>query len=808
MKKNANAALALLLALCLVMSLCACGKDAGSGEGQDIEGSEAAPEFTYAAKYTQLPSGSLNPELLTESGFYLSYQEKVGENIPEGKTPEYEGQYDVMEPRIAFQDFSGSTTALENYSPVAAEIDGEGKRGFQSSSGINKILLNEEGNLVVLENLYCSWYDAPEEIKDSDPEYLNYFCADSSYYVRVLDQTGAELSRGKLDAEDTDSLYSYNCQLDDKGNLVVAKEGGVCAFDMNGQAVYDISFNGYIYSLAKLRDGRVCAFAYNMDSTSYADAFLAYVIDSSAGRFESKSYALSSDAYELISGGGEYDLYYTSGTRFYGYRLEDETEELLFDWLACDVNSSILQLVGVSDDGVIRAFSGAVGGDGEDYAMDLIEVSKVPYDSVPQKESLRMAVLYMDYTTQAAVIDFNRSHDKYRIDVVDYSEYNTPDDYSAGLTKLTTEIMAGNMPDILSVSEMLPYRQLAAKGLLEDLYPYIESDSGLNKDDFFSNVLTAMEVDGKLYAACAGFMVQTVVGASSVVGDTPGWTYEDYYAALASMPEGCEGFDVGIDRDTMLTIATALDMTDYVDWSTGQCRFDSEDFIKVLEFAKQFPDASYYENYDYTADDSPASRIAQGKQMLVVASFSGTDFFFYDFDKMFGGSSTCIGFPTNNGVGNVLTMGESYAMSSSCQNKEAAWEFLRGFLTEDYQINGYSLPTNKNAFEKQLAKAMEVEYMQDANGNYLLDENGDRIPQSRGMVSDGLTTTEIYATTPRQAEQLREAITSATKMIDYDTSILDIVTEEAAAYFAGQKSAEEVAKLIQSKANLYINEQK
>ena len=88
------------------------------------------------------------------------------------------------------------------------------------------------------------------------------------------------------------------------------------------------------------------------------------------------------------------------------------------------------------------------------------------------------------------------------------------------------------------------------------------------------------------------------------------------------------------------------------------------------------------------------------------------------------------------------------------------------------------------------------------------DENGERIPLSRGSVTDGVNTTEIYATTPLQAEMLREVIASATKMMDYDTSIINIVKEEAAAYFAGQKSAEEVTNLIQSKANIYINEQK
>ena len=68
-----------------------------------------------------------------------------------------------------------------------------------------------------------------------------------------------------------------------------------------------------------------------------------------------------------------------------------------------------------------------------------------------------MATMYVDDSTQKAVIDFNRSNDEYRVDLIDYSEYNTEDDYNAGLTKLNTEIMAGNMPDILaSIPRPLP----------------------------------------------------------------------------------------------------------------------------------------------------------------------------------------------------------------------------------------------------------------------------------------------------------------------------------------------------------------
>ena len=812
MNRSIKRSLALLLTLCLALGLGACGKGGDGGSQTKDSAATPAPDFVYAAEYQDIHNESdidYAPELLCEDGFLLSYREKVGERpIPQGVTPEYEGQYDIMEPRLALGGLDGSITPLAAYTPVSPEIDGEDKRDFQTSQTINRVLRSEEGNLVVLESVYTSWSEAPEDIKAEDADYFNYLQSDSAYYLRTLDETGAELSRGKLELTDPDNFYAYNSQLDEQGNLVVSREGGILAFKPDGSLAYQIDFDGWVYSMAKLKDGRVGVYAYDTSATDYSKAMALRIIDSAAGSFESKTYTLARDVYEVISGGGDYDLYYSSGTHFYGYKLAEESAEMLFDWISCDVNNNALQLVSVREDGVVEGFIGNYDEDADDSSFEYVSVSKVPYDSVPHKESLSMAVMYLDYHTQQAIIDFNRSNEKYRVDVRDYSEYNSEDDYSAGLTKLTTEIMAGNMPDILSVAESIPYRQLAAKGLLEDLYPYIDADEQLSRGDFFPNVLSAMELDGKLYAACAGFAVNTAVGASSVVGDTPGWTYDDYYAALATMPEGCDGFDIGVDRDTMLEACLALDMTDYVDWAAGTCSFDSEDFVKVLDFCKPFPDASYYENYEYTAEDSPANRVAQGKQMLCVATFSSTDFFYMDYDKVFGGQATCIGFPTNKGVGNTLAMLESYAMSSSCHNKEAAWQLLRGFLTEEYQMEGNYLPTNQKTFEKQLEKAMKVEYEKDANGNYLLDENGERIPVSRGSVYDGMETYNIYATTPRQAQMLRDVIASATKMMDYDTSIINIVKEEAAAYFAGQKTAQEVCKLIQSKVNIYINEQK
>ena len=78
------------------------------------------------------------------------------------------------------------------------------------------------------------------------------------------------------------------------------------------------------------------------------------------------------DAYNLISGGGDYDLYYTSGVNFYGYSLETETAEKLFSWISCDVDSNELALVNVSDDGTISGFTGGYDDKAETYNLDYV----------------------------------------------------------------------------------------------------------------------------------------------------------------------------------------------------------------------------------------------------------------------------------------------------------------------------------------------------------------------------------------------------------------------------------------------------
>ena len=806
MKKKLRSILCLLLALAMALSLAACGSKESKTDQPGETAAPETPEFVYTAGYTPLKAGdsnSLSPQVYTDDGFYAASYEKVGEReLHEGETLQYEGQLDLYGSRLYFVSNKGEVKLLEGYEPLPSPEDTEGRTAYNSGSGVDTLRLNAEGKLIAVENRWENWFDgSPEEMEQEDS--YDKYRYNSEEWIRVLAADGSEESSALVDYQsdpNEDVLRFYGCVLDQEGNLLGTTGAQLVAVKPDGSVAYTIEVPNYVETLVTLPDGRVAA-------TSYGDSGMELVLVDAKSHSLGESFPLPNEAYNLIEGSGEYDLYYRSGMNLYGFSLDSGESEKLLNFISCDLNGDYVNGLHVNSDGSITGVYNDWST--EEAKSELVTLSKVPYDSVPHKESITMAVLWNDYELSNRIISFNRSSSDVRIELVDYSEFNTEDDYSAGQTKLLTEVMSGKMPDLF-VLQGLPYRQLAAKGLLEDLYPYLDADSELKREDFFPTVLSAMEDHGKLCRICPSFSIQTLMAAASVVGEEPGWNVKEFKEALASMPAGCSPLGDGFTRGDILQRLVYMDMDDFVDWNTGKCDFESQEFIDLLEFANMFDaEFNWDPDFDWSTWESPEQRIAAGKQMCLATSIYSVDSVMYN-DFYFGGDATYIGWPTNNGVGNMISFEDaSYAMSVNCGNKDAAWKFLRSLLTEDYQKQIWSLPVSKAAFQEKLEAAMTPEYMKDADGNILLDENGEKRMYSKGGVgmSDG-SVHEIYAMTQEQGDKLVALIDGTSRCVDVNESIGQIVMEQAEAYFQGQKSAQEVARLIQSKANIYVNEQR
>lgn len=815
MKMNLKKMLCLLMAAAMLLSLAACG---GDNEEKPTQGSsgkddEQHPEFAYLTSYEEIYRGVnyYYPRLITDEGFYSFSSEKVGEVIPEGAVKQYEGQFDVYETRLYFVDTEGKITRLENFAPMVKSSNGaevDGKKEYYAGSDISSLFELSDGNLLALETTYASWYEGEGDPRDPGFNDWEGYKSKNSYYIRVLDKTGAEVSATEIPVNENEYLSTYNAKMDGEGNVIFSSDMSLRAYSRVGELVCEIPCEYYIDNVVQLPDGSISIMAWNDGQE------MLIPVDISMGTLGEPA-VIPNDAWNMFSSGGDYDLYYTSGISLYGYDMASGEKEQILNWINCDVNGDNVSGITIKDDGSVSCYSNEWDSKTEEYTLTSIKIEKVPYDSVPHKETLRFATLYMDYTLRDHIIDFNRSSDTCRIEVTDYSEFYEYDENGNnlvdGLTVLQTEIMAGNVPDIIELGD-LPYTQLAAKGILADIYPLIDADPELKREDFFPNVFSALELNGGLYAACAGFSIRTLIGASSVVGDEPGWTFDDYYAALATMPEGCEGFDVGTTKADMLNTLLSIEMDRFVDWGTGECNFDSEEFIEILKFTDQFPRTFDWENHEWTQQDDAYYRISQGQQMLMSSSvYSVGDLMYNNVGSYFGGKATFIGYPSSEGSGNILSMNNIYGISSSCEHKEEAWKLVRTFLTEEYQQEQWQLPTNMKVFEAELKEAMTVQYETDMDGNAILDpETGEKIPIAQGWLWNELTGEDIpvYSLSQEDANAIKALVNTTTKYANYNDSVYEIVLEQAEAYFAGQKSAEEVARLIQSKANIYVNEQR
>ena len=802
MKKSILRTLLLSLSLLAVLFLAACGKSESAATETPVTGvPQETAEFAYRSSFNTIEKEGVNapsPFLYTGDWFYGMGSEVVGtREIPEGQTVQYQGQFDIYASFLYRIFPDGKVEKLPNFEPLLPAENTENRAQFSSYTSLNRPVLAPDGNLIALVESYVSWFDGPEEALNHDEMY-EYYQYEQSYQIVVLSPDGTRLSLADVDVDAKESyLNGYNAVCDPDGNLLVIQDTSILAVSPDGSIAYTISGQDFFYNTLTLPDGRIAAMTDGMNGPELR------ILDMEKKGF-GETCPLPDNVWSPLPGDENYDIYFNSGMYLYGYRFGEEEPVQLLNWLDVDINSDTVDFstLNILPDGTIRGalwdYSGA------EPNSELFTLTRVPASELPQKETLTIAQLaYYDYNLNNRIVQFNRTHNDVRLELVDYSANNTEDDFSAGINKFTTELMAGKSTDIIPLTQ-LPYRQLAAKGLLEDLYPFIDADPDMKREDFFPNVLAALEVNGGLYQAVSAFSVETLTGAASVVGDTPGWTYADFEEAVAKMPEDCTPLDPWYTRDDVMTSLLYANMDRFVDWTTGEVRFESDEFKQLLQFASQFPESFDWDSY--TGMESSQQLIQQGRQMLTRTYLYSLDSLLWN-DTNFGGKATYIGWPTAEGVGSIMQLDYGYAISKSCANKEAAWEFLRDLLTEEGQASVWEIPTNRKVYQAKLEELMKTEYIKDADGNYMLDENGEKIAMARGSwIGEDGEEHPVYALSQEQADTAMQIIESCTRVSNNDASISAIVAEQVQAYFAGQKSVDEVCRLIQSKANLYVNE--
>lgn len=648
--------------------------------------------------------------------------------------------------------------------------------------------------VAITETVDAYQFDLPEDFDAENEDKFNYFSGiTTKRFLRKINSAGLETQRINLSelCEQMGYVDISHFASDGNGNLYMAAETEVAVLNSNQELLFTVQCENTIDQFLLLGDGDIGVACFSGEQRTLRTI---QAKEKSWG----KEYPLPPNYGSLYTGTGEWLFCYENGESVYGLRAGENAGEKLFSWSIADIDQNQVETFTFLDDGKVAAL---LRSDGGGYELALLS----PTDSAAYQEKtiLTFATLSLDYNTRSRIIAFNKSSDKYRIVIRDYSEFDAGDNRQAGLTKLNTEILAGRIPDLLDTSGSMPIRMYAVKGMLENLWPYIEQDPELGRKGVMEHVLQAAEINGKLYQVFSSFSMQTVLGSPKVVGNRMGWTLSELKQALSSMPKGCQIFDQFDTKASILSNVLSRNMNKYVDWIKGVCQFDSKDFISSLKFCNNFPKEIDFNNIEY--EGTPA-RISAGQQMLLpVSLYNFTDIQMYK--AMFGGEVTFIGYPTESGIASNFSLGTGMAMSSTCEHKKAAWSVLRRLLLPGKDEYIADFPTNRAAFDKLARESMTPEYAVDEDGNYILDGSGQPIEESKGgWMWDNLEI-DLKATSQEEYDQIMALYKAIDSVENQDQTIYEIVLENASAYFSGDRSAEDMAKLIQSRVKLYVGEQ-
>ena len=239
----------------------------------------------------------------------------------------------------------------------------------------------------------------------------------------------------------------------------------------------------------------------------------------------------------------------------------------------------------------------------------------------------------------------------------------------------------------------------------------------------------------------------------------------------------------------------------FVDWDTGETSFGSEKFYELVAFLETFPEKFETSLTRQQRYEECARQMLEGEQMLEVAALAmmpdvaRLDTYFMD-------RAIFVGYPTVDGsLGSMFTLhGEILSMSATCQNKDAAWEFMRPILTQVYSgeemtyMHQYALikiPINLENYHAGNEADLENPYI------YTHGPAGVDYPEAFqiGPIKD-----------PEYITRFDEVVQNTSQIYWPDDELANIVWECLGPYFAGDRTMEDTVRMLDSRVGLYVSE--
>lgn len=366
----------------------------------------------------------------------------------------------------------------------------------------------------------------------------------------------------------------------------------------------------------------------------------------------------------------------------------------------------------------------------------------------PERVTLTLAHMDENSCIPTYIDEFNRAHSDIRVELLPEMPHEA----------LVALMASDEAPDIIGFGYNSP-ESMAANGWLLDMYTLM---GDFPREDF---LLEPFETDGALYALSPEYHVYTLVGLEADFGRSYVHPTEDY--------EGI-GFN-HFAGDEFLTYSIPL----WIEQNRrgADCGFDSPEFTKLLEMAGSMTKAE-----SFSPETLSVSVLTNHMELINTEKERGLELW-------------PVGFPGGSYISPTAAMG----IHAATEEPEAAWEFIRWCVAER---ENFMFTLNLPALEEKFYE--------------LLHPHEDLDPEKVVIREDGTWDYEgrHYETvfswepsiTERQADMMLGLVKSLDAVIYYDAEIDDIISEDAGAFLAGERSLENTAALLGDRLGTYLAE--
>ena len=467
---------------------------------------------------------------------------------------------------------------------------------------------------------------------------------------------------------------------------------------------------------------------------------------------------------------------YCRDNRLYKFRYDTREKVEIMDLAAYGLLSSDIVFLGKEENRIE-----IIERDAESGSLEFVHFTPGRSDKTAVTLGVVMAV--QDLETAAA--QFNRDSAGYQVEIVDY--FSQEGSWEDAAEKLKLDVVTGKAPDIIAVSS-IDYQIFSGKGVLADLYGLMEGDEEISKGMLVQSAVKAFEEQGHLYSIAPSFQLHTVWGYADVTGGKSGVTFSELLRILDDSGKDLNAIGGFSADEPVLTRLCCAAMDEFVDWETGTCEFDGDYFKEVLSFAGNYHPLNG--GWDYLQG------IRDRKQVLTVGMISSVAD--YQLEKeIYGGNLAFIGYPAKEDSGTAVDFrGSAVAVNAGSRNQAGAWEFVKFYLLQGYDGQGF--PLVQERFDEAMEAAMEEDYAESENGGQ------ERMPKAYYGGQNG--SVAVYAASQEEVDAVLELVESAENRFKIHPEIQNIINEEAEGYFSGQVDLERTVDKIQNRVGLLLQE--